>query len=124
MIFRENDERYLSMHASADEGDGMDDDDDDDDDEVMDDDASDADADVDMEPGNGHELEIRRKCDGILDIVLVGEVPSSFLPILYDFNLTSVPPRRTFGTARLGTTTSSMVVFANGMVLSRLSVFP
>lgn len=80
MIFRENDERYLSMNASADEGDGMDNDDD----EVTDDDASDANADVDMEPGTGHEHEIRRTCDGILRIVLVDEVPfSRFFTLLF-----------------------------------------
>lgn len=72
MIFRENDARYLTMVNDALADEGMEDPEDDDDD-VIDDDASD--ADVDMAQSGG-ELMISRKCNGILDIVLVGEVRS------------------------------------------------
>ena len=74
MIFREDDVRILTaldeVLADAD----MEGPEDDEEDEA--DDDSD-DEDVDMASGDGSELVITRKCDGILDIVLVGEVRSS-----------------------------------------------
>ncbi|KAG8219229.1 hypothetical protein J3R82DRAFT_65 [Butyriboletus roseoflavus] len=70
MIFREDDVRYLGVldEVLADEGI---EDVEDDEDEGMDDDPSDGDA--EMASGDGNELVITRKCDGILDTVLVGE---------------------------------------------------
>ena len=57
-----------------------------DDDDAMDDHTSDSDA--DMAPGDGDELVVKRKCDGIFDIALVGEVRSCLsLPLLYLFSL-------------------------------------
>ena len=57
-----------------------------DDDDAMDDHTSDSDA--DMASGDGDELVIKRKCDGILDIALVGEVRSCLsLPSLSLFSL-------------------------------------
>ncbi|KAG9309116.1 hypothetical protein JVU11DRAFT_11010 [Chiua virens] len=70
MIFREDDVRYLGVldNVLAEEGmEAVEEDEDD----VMDDNSSDPDADV--SPGSGNEVVITRKCDGILDVVLVGE---------------------------------------------------
>ena len=74
MIFREDDVRYLAALDEVLADEGMEDAEDDEDDEI-DDDSND--ADVDMASGDSNELVITRKCDGILDIVLVGEVRSS-----------------------------------------------
>lgn len=71
MIFREDDVRYLAPLDEILADEGMEDADDADDDGI-DDDSSD--ADVDMASGDEDELVLTRKCDGILDIVLVGEV--------------------------------------------------
>lgn len=124
MIFREDDVRYLD-EILADEG--MDDVEDDEDD-VMDDDPTDADADAEMGLCDEKELVIKRNCDGILDIVLVGEVcTSAVLFFCYVLVLTRHNPiltlRRTFGTVRLGIITNSMVASASGMDWLRLSVF-
>ncbi|KAH0837756.1 hypothetical protein J3R83DRAFT_5932 [Lanmaoa asiatica] len=70
MIFREDDVRYLGVLDEVLADEGMEDVEDDEDD-VMDNDPSD--ADVDMAPSDGNELVITRNCDGILDIILVGE---------------------------------------------------
>lgn len=75
MIFREDDMRYLTMLDDTLADEGMEDAEDDEDD-VMDDDSSD--VDVDMAVCDRSELVVTRKCDGILDIVLVGEVRSFF----------------------------------------------
>ncbi|KAG6380578.1 hypothetical protein JVT61DRAFT_4941 [Boletus reticuloceps] len=69
MIFREDDVRYLAAAddalAEEDSEDAENDDDDSNDDS--------SNPDVDMASGDGDELVITRKCDGILDIVLLGE---------------------------------------------------
>lgn len=74
MIFREDDVRYLAALDEVLVGDGADDSEDDED-EVMDDDLTN--PDVDMASTEGDELVIKRRCNGILDIVLAGEVRSS-----------------------------------------------
>ncbi|KIJ66590.1 hypothetical protein HYDPIDRAFT_26924 [Hydnomerulius pinastri MD-312] len=68
MIFREGDAHYLDMldDVMAEEPMGEDEEDD-----GMEEDVNDADADMGVADQN--ELVIKRKCDGILDIVLVGE---------------------------------------------------
>lgn len=69
MVFREHDNQYLSVLDDVLTSEGMEDDRDD----VMSDDGTD--ADVNMAGDGDHpELVITRKCDGILDIILVGEV--------------------------------------------------
>ncbi|KAI9566351.1 hypothetical protein HD554DRAFT_2025645 [Boletus coccyginus] len=72
MIFREDDAQYLTTLDDVLANEGADDPEDDEDDE-MDDDSSDVDVDMASGTENENELVIRRKCDGILDIVLVGE---------------------------------------------------
>jgi len=79
MIFREDDAQYLKVLDEVLANEVAEDPEDDEDDE-MDDDSND--VDVDMASGAENELVITRKCDGILDIVLVGEVrslPARFL---------------------------------------------
>jgi hypothetical protein len=70
MIFREDDVRYLAALDEVLVDDGADDSEDDED-EVMDDDLTN--PDVDMASTEGDELVIKRRCNGILDIVLAGE---------------------------------------------------
>lgn len=74
MIFREDDIHYLGALDEVLADEGMDNGEDDEDD-VTDDDPSD--VDTEMASGDENELVITRKCNGILDIVLVGEVRSS-----------------------------------------------
>jgi hypothetical protein len=128
MIFREDDVRYLTALDEVLADEGIEDAEDDEDDDELDDDSND--ADVDMASGDANELIITRKCDGILDIVLVGEVRSSSSCISLSplftrsFSLAITPPRRTFATVKLGITTNSTVASANGMDSLRSSVFP
>ena len=123
MIFREDDARYLTMADGILADEGMEDADDDDD--VMEDDSSN--SDVDMTAGNGNELVVTRKCDGILDIVLVGEVRWFAIHFCGLFFARShsrfLVPRRTSGTVRLGITTGSLAAFENGTGSLRSSVF-
>jgi hypothetical protein len=128
MIFREDDVRYLTALDEVLADEGIEDAEDDEDDDELDDDSND--ADVDMASGDANELIITRKCDGILDIVLVGEVRSSSSCISLSplftrsFSLAIIPPRRTFATVKLGITTNSTVASVNGMDSLRSSVFP
>lgn len=75
MIFREDDAQYLTTLDDVLVNEDAEDPEDDEDNE-MDDDSSDVDVDMASGAENENELVIRRKCDGILDIVLVGEVRS------------------------------------------------
>jgi len=70
MVFRERDDQYLSVLNDVLTNEGMEGADDDRDD-AMSDNASE--PDVTMAGDPNEELVIRRKCNGILDIVLVGE---------------------------------------------------